>query len=360
MLRKLSCVSAILILITSAAQAVTIDLVPVGNPGNAADQDYGGQGQFGAVDYVYQVGKYEVTNAQYHEFLAAKAVTDTYGLYNESMASDARGGITRLGSPGSYTYAVKSAVYENMPVTYVCWYDTVRFANWLQNGQHNGDTESGTYTITGGGVNTGTVAIPNAATRATWTTKHWVLPSENEWYKAAYHQPAAQGGDTDNYWFYPTATNLPNEPYSDQPPGSDAPVQANTANFYKHDGLVNGYDDGYAVTGSASYVHAENYLTDVGEYTLSDSFYGTFDQGGNVWEWNEALIDDHDRGVRGGSWWETAAYGLAASSRYVNSFPSSELVDLGFRVASVPEPGSLAMMIGAVISLLAYAWRRRR
>ena len=35
----------------------------------------------------------------------------------------------------------------------------------------------------------------------------WFIPSENEWYKAAYHQPAAQGGDGDNYWAYPTGTN---------------------------------------------------------------------------------------------------------------------------------------------------------
>ena len=130
---------------------------------NAADST-----GYGAVGYVYQMGKYEVTNSQYCEFLNAKAVTDTYGLYNTSMSSDARGGINRSGSSGSYTYAVKSG-YENMPVTYVCWYDAIRFANWLQNGQGSGSTETGTYTITGGGYNSGTVAIPNAATRATWT-----------------------------------------------------------------------------------------------------------------------------------------------------------------------------------------------
>ena len=32
------------------------------------------------------------------------------------------------------------------------------------------------------------------------------------------------------------------------------------------------------------------YTTVVGEFQNSDSPYGTFDQGGNVWEWNEAVV----------------------------------------------------------------------
>jgi sulfatase modifying factor 1 len=175
------------------ACAMNIETVPVGDPGNANDRT-----GYGAVGYAYEMSKYEVTNAQYCEFLNSVAATDTYGLYNEQMSSSVWGGINRSGSSGSHTYAVKSG-YENMPVTYVCWYDAIRFANWLQNGQSSGSTETGTYEITGGGYNSGTVAIPDAETRAAWTAKHWVLPSENEWYKAAYHN----GGSTNaGYWDY--------------------------------------------------------------------------------------------------------------------------------------------------------------
>jgi formylglycine-generating enzyme len=337
----------------------SLETVWVGNPGNAADPQYG----YGAVAYTYKMGKYEVTNAQYCEFLNEKAKSDTYGLYNTLMSSHVAGGIDRSGSLGYYSYSVKSG-YANMPVNYVSWYDSIRFANWLQNGQGSGGTESGTYAITGGGSNSGTVAIPNAATRATWNAAnpHWVLPSENEWYKAAYHQPATQGGDTDNYWLYPTATNT--EPYSDQPPGSDAPDQANTANFIKNDSVVNGYNDGYAVTGTSTGFEAdtENCLTDVGAYTLSDSFYGTFDQGGNVWELNEAIRWTSQRGTRGGTAYDSSSH-MAASNREHSPYASDEFYIVGFRVASVasvPEPGSITLLMTGGIATFLFFWQRQR
>ncbi len=105
--------------------------------------------------------------------------------------------------------------------------------------------------------------------------------------------------------------------YSDQPPGA-TPDNTRVGNFYRDDGLANGYDDGFAVTGSTSYSSSQNYLTDVGAYTWSPSFYGTFDQGGNVWEWNEAVISGSGRGLRGGSWNFDADY-LPASFRNNNN-----------------------------------------
>ena len=102
------------------------------------------------MSYAYSIGKYDVTNAQYAEFLNAKATSsDPYGLWNSYMSSDAEGGINRSGS-GPYTYTVKPG-QGNQPVVDVTWYDAIRFANWLNNGQGNGDTETGTYTITGSG-----------------------------------------------------------------------------------------------------------------------------------------------------------------------------------------------------------------
>ncbi len=114
----------------TASQAIgnAIPTVAVGNKGNAPDQlytDYNPSNlQFGAVSYDYRIGTTEVTNSQYVEFLNAKAASDPLALYNPNMGSDARGGITRTGVSGSYTYATKTNMGDK-PVNYVNWYDAI-------------------------------------------------------------------------------------------------------------------------------------------------------------------------------------------------------------------------------------------
>ena len=101
---ELSILAGVL-LATPAIAAVNIGpLAWVGNGGNSDDPLTG----YGAVADAYQIMKYEVTNSQYVEFLNSVAKTDTYALYNPAMASDVRGGITRSGSSGAYSYAVRS------------------------------------------------------------------------------------------------------------------------------------------------------------------------------------------------------------------------------------------------------------
>jgi hypothetical protein len=133
-------VVGVLLAFNSGAQAVVIDWVTVGNAGNAADST-----GYGGVSDEYQISTYEVTAGQYTEFLNAVAATDTYGLYNASMWSDTQGcKIQRSGSSSSYSYSV-AADRADRPVNYVGWYDTLRFSNWLHNGQGAGDTEDGAY-----------------------------------------------------------------------------------------------------------------------------------------------------------------------------------------------------------------------
>ena len=195
--------------------------------------------------------------------------------------------------------------------------------------QDAGLTEDGSYFLDGAMSDAELLAI----TRESDAT--WVIPSEDEWYKAAYHY---NDGATGNYWDYPTESDV--APTSEAPPGTDMT-----------NGSANYYDGGYAIG-------SPYYRTEVGAYGTkpSDSPYGTFDQGGNVSEWNEWGWSDpygSYRGVRGGSFGGGST--LLAADRYYD-IPTNDDVVIGFRVAEVPEPTSLWLLgLGGLLAI-----RRRR
>jgi formylglycine-generating enzyme required for sulfatase activity len=284
----------------------------LGNPGNVCDAQP--QGCFGAVPGERTIAIDEVTNTQYAAFLNAVAVTDTNALYNPSMADvGLLGGITRIGSPGSYFYEPIDG-REDLPVNHVSFYDALRFANWLHNGQPSGaqgnaTTENGAYTITAQGIaDNSIVRNPGAAI---------FVASEDEWYKAAYYQPA-----TTSYFDYPTGSNTPT--------GCAAPTSvANQAN--------------------CGNVVAD--LTSRGSYTGSASSPGTYDQGGNVSEWNESVFPSGGRGIRGGDFAGSSG-DLAASSRS-SLAATTESTNVGFRVA--PEPGGIWQLVAGLLTVFGLA-----
>jgi sulfatase modifying factor 1 len=286
-------------LVCKTSASVTIDWVTVGNAGNAADPTTG----YGAVNYEYRIGKYEVTNAQYVAFLNAKASTGIYGLYSPEMDSY---GITRSGSSGSFTYSVTGAL-ANRPVVLVSWFDAARFANWMANGQGSSDTETGSYTLN---VATSGIITANAGAQV-------YIPSEDEWYKAAYYN-----GATGAYSLYPNGQNV-----------------------------ITIVDANYSLTVPTG----TGLSTDVGSYLSAPSYYGTFDQGGNVEEWNDAVIGD-TRGRRGGSWNHNEQY-MRSTGRDGYGNPGS-LYANGFRLAAaVPEPGTTFLtMVASGMMLI----RRKR
>ena len=325
-----------LVLLAALTLPASAQYVTVGDPGNPNDST-----GYGAVATTYAIGTYEVTLNQYAAFLNAKAVTDTFLLYNTNMGTNLNiAGISRTGSSGSYVYGVIGT--GTRPVTYVSFYDAMRYANWLNNGGGSGDTETGGYTLLGG------TATPSNGLTVTRNggAQVWV-PSENEWYKAAYYQPLAAGGDSDGYWLYPTGSNaIPNS-------RNGSVSDANSGNFYRDDSIANGFNGGYAVTNSMSFPSG-NALTAVGAFTQADSYYGTFDQGGNVWEWNDTIVGS-SRGLRGGSCYYHE-YNLRASNRSPN-VPTFENNNVGFRVATVPEPTSAVILSCGALMLL--TMRRR-
>ncbi len=213
--------------------------------------------------------------------------------------------IQRSGGAGNYSYSVASD-YANRPVNWVSYWDSLRFTNWLGNGQGNNSTETGAYTLGGYMGYDGRNIQRNA--RATYA-----LTSEDEWYKAAYYK----GGGL--YSLYANGKGI-------------APVAGTDSNYnmaigHTWDGTTNG--------------------------SLEQN--GTKDMMGNVWEWNEAVVyqgaDYAPRGLRGGSFSGYNYFSLRSSTRnYVN--PNNEHYNIGFRVSEVPEPSSIIALLGGLTGLI--------
>jgi sulfatase modifying factor 1 len=332
----------------TVAETITYELVPIRNPGNG--NDTGGTGN-GAVAYEYQIGKYATTIGQYTAFLNAVAQTDTYALYNDSMATDFNvAGILQSGSSGSYTYSTitNGGDSASRPITYVSWWDAARFANWMANGQPTGGqgpttTENGAYNVNGS--TSGSAVAINATNPNTGAAPTFFIPGEDEWYKAAYYNPTLNSG-SGGYYAYATL--------SDTAPGNVSGSSANQANYIAS-------SDVFSVTQSGTYDSSQNYLTDVGAFSGSGTFYGTFDQSGNVFQWNDLDgTPGSSRGLRGGSWNNgdpTNGAVYLSSSYSLTADPSDENSLVGFRLASpiaVPEPSTWAMAFTAAgIGLMA-------
>ena len=317
-----------------AQPLVNIETVTVGDPGNAADNT-----GYGAVAYEFNIGKYEVTIGQYATFLnsAASVMSDSYivdlwsgGMTNDkSIAGISRSGSGTLASP--YSYSVIGS--GNRPIAYVTWFDAARFANWMHNGATNGaSTETGAYTLNGA------TSVANFTKNAGAT---WWIPSENEWFKAAYFKG---GGTNAGYWRYPTR--------SDAAPGNTIGGATNQANYRTSSNST----FIYSVTQSPVYSSEQNYLTDAGAFSSSAGTYGTFDQAGNLWEWNDAVINS-SRGIRGGAW--DNSEGSLPSSRRESLDPSLESNFAGFRLATVPEPSTCALLLMTATATLWHLRRRR-
>ena len=215
-------------------------------------------------------------------------------------------------------------------MNYVSFWDAARFANWLHNGQPTGPQGPGT---TEGGAyhDIGDEDLFGRNAGATF-----FIPTIDEWYKAAYQK---NDGVTGNYWDLPTASNTA--------PINTLPDPGNHANFF----------DSFSTGNNGFTIGSPYYRTKVGDFSNSPSPYGTFDQGGNVREWNETELEGAGRVLRGGSFASYNTSDLAAP--YLDLFgPQYEYFSEGFRVASIPElPGDFNHD-GTVDSADYVVWRK--
>ena len=272
-------------------QGINIDFVTIGNAGNAGDTRTGTNeyGQIlanpygcGAVDYNYRIGKYEITAAQWQTI-------------------DEAAGIDSI-IPWS----------GDQPVAEISWDDAAQFCNYLT----SGDKSLGAYQI---GTD-GSITVNREAAMSTYGIIY-VLPTEDEWYKAAYYKPDGSG--------YSTYAN-----------GEESIPPA---------------DDGWNYYGGAY-----NAPWDVGTGTQEQN--GTFDMMGNVAEWSESLLFGSYHEARSADFLsDESGQGSSAGGSYINPsiYPFDEVSHCGFRVASVqvPAPGAVVL---ASIGLGFVGWLRRR
>jgi formylglycine-generating enzyme required for sulfatase activity len=275
----------------------TIDFVDIGNTGNAADTT-----SYGAVPYEYRAGVNEISQND-----IAKATAS--GMANVTA--------------GPWT--------GNQPAATISWYEAAAFVNFLNT--NSGKTAAYDLTFT----TSWSMALWSS--EQAWTAggtnlyrnknAFYFLPSENEWYKAAYYNAAGT-----NYFLYPTAS-------------SSVPTA-----------VASGTNAGSAVYDGTASVPA------IVDSAGGLSPYGTMGQGGNVFEWNESAFDglnsssSEGRAIRGGYWLDPEGSLRSSGRGYGDGDPTIELDVIGFRVASVPEPSTYALLLLGAGA--AYIWKRRK
>jgi sulfatase modifying factor 1 len=333
--RYVLAVTAILMIVASThAHAVTIDWVTVGDAGNAADTT-----TYGAVADAFQIMKFEWTNSQYVEFLNAVDPngTNPNAIYDTSMGSNARGGISFDANASAGSKYDPKPNMGDKPVNYVSWWDAARVANWLQNGQGTGSTETGAYTLNN--ATSGTFPAVNFGAQ-------FYIPTENQWYKAAYYK----GGSTNaGYWDY--ATQSDTAPTAVTAGSTGIGSAGGTGNF-------------------ANYLRATDWNGQDGNVTTvgtngGPSAYGTFDMSGNLAEMNSLTVAASSfHGGRGGDWYiQRNSSFLLSSSNRSDGGTGFESDKLGFRLASpaaVPEPSTCAVGLAGIACAGWGTYRRRR
>ena len=312
-----------------------------------APQARAGCQTLGGVDYRYAIGRLEITVGQWVAFLntADPSGRDPHDLYAPTESGSA------WPKYGQIDMQPRAARGRHYSVAYPAWADKpYGFANFLRAARFVNSLDNGRVLSTRAGRvdNVAVVArrvrlspqtergMYDLSRRKATRTKRagFVLPSQDEWTKAAYYDP--DGGGTFSYWKYPTnagvfgdgsatapstttldattgdVTNASTQPLAtfhsaNAPAPSWCPVQVQPASDC---GSVNplGLD-------STTYAKAfQGSLSTVGQ-ARTTSPWGTIDQGGNVVEWTDTITPS-PLGTAKGRVWRRLHGGIANAPAY--------------------------------------------
>lgn len=334
----------------------------------------------GGVKYRYGIGELEITVAQWVKFLNTVDPTgqDPHDLYDptEGSADWPKYGqidMSPRARPGRH-YSVAYPEWADKPYGFANFLRAARFVNALYNGQVlfkqasasgafkyvdyrvklSRQTERGMYDL-----------ARNKRTGATRAHKTgFVVPSQNEWIKAAYYDPS--GGGTYSYWKYPTNPGVFGDGTATAPaqtlldPTTGDVTNATTqplANYHASGTPAPSWCPAEVEPTLCSSVnpfgidpttYAELYqgsLSTVGQ-ALTPSPWGTLEQGGNAVEWTDTITPPPS-GRSGGRVWRRLHGGIANAPAYQlwlsavglqpedNHFYNVTYPWLGFRVGVV-------------------------
>jgi hypothetical protein len=156
------------------------NFISIADTSNASNVD-----GYGEVSSSYFISKYPVTNSEYVEFLNSQA-TYQQSLWSSNMDIN--------NSAGVYS---SFAGMGNVPVTNITWERAAKYCNWLHSGKANSFVlNDNTASYTGVYLDKNPLAT-------------YYIPTENEWYKAAYYDPNKGGQGIPGYWNYATSSDNP-------------------------------------------------------------------------------------------------------------------------------------------------------
>ncbi len=326
--------------ITALHARPDIEFVTIGDPGNpgyplASPPGYLNVQGRGAVDYLYRIGKYEVTTAQWMEFVNNyNTLGGQWTYFADPVAWGAVPDPSYTGPGVKYMLDPGLPNAAMVPVSGISWRESAMFCNWLHNGK-----ASGLWAIENGAYDTSMFTTnPNGTFNDQLThhpdAKFWI-PTFDEWTKASHWDPNRYGPGQGGYWLY---SHQSEDPPIGGPPGQG---QANTGFFLPNAG---------------------QFYIPLGSYPETQSPWGLMDTAGATNEHTEffwPLVMPSERGGRGS--WAGGAH--EAADRIYFPWPSKPQYGfsmLGLRVASqVPAPASLVILGFAWISWGGCTRRRR-